>query len=214
MQDVLLEPYGGQVLGMGVGATTWLTAALASGGLAGFGIASAVLGRGACALRMAALGALVGVPAFLAVLAGGALLWVPLFAAGVFAIGLGGGLFGHGTLTATMQAASKEQAGLALGAWGAVQATAAGIGVASGGVLRDLVLAAAGHGWLGAQTFGPAAGYAAVYVVEIALLLATLVVLAPLARRGTPPLLHPSGGPTVHDDAGLRAPPAWPLGAR
>ena len=34
MQDVLIEPYGGQVLGMSVGQTTWLTAALAGGGLA------------------------------------------------------------------------------------------------------------------------------------------------------------------------------------
>ncbi|MCK7494303.1 MAG: PucC family protein [Comamonadaceae bacterium] len=30
MQDVLLEPYGGQILGMGVGDTTWLTATLAA----------------------------------------------------------------------------------------------------------------------------------------------------------------------------------------
>jgi len=35
MQDVLLEPYGGQVLGMTVGETTWLTATLAAGGLVG-----------------------------------------------------------------------------------------------------------------------------------------------------------------------------------
>jgi hypothetical protein len=41
MQDVLLEPYGGQVLGMSVGATTKLTATLALGGLLGFGLASA-----------------------------------------------------------------------------------------------------------------------------------------------------------------------------
>ena len=54
MQDVLLEPYGGQVLGMGVGATTWLTATLAGGGLLGFGLASSVLSRGADPCRMAA----------------------------------------------------------------------------------------------------------------------------------------------------------------
>jgi BCD family chlorophyll transporter-like MFS transporter len=47
MQDVLLEPYGGEVLGMSVGATTWLTAAMALGGLLGFGLASRVLARGA-----------------------------------------------------------------------------------------------------------------------------------------------------------------------
>ena len=36
MQDVLLEPYGGQVLHLSVGATTGLTAMLAVGGLVGF----------------------------------------------------------------------------------------------------------------------------------------------------------------------------------
>ena len=47
MQDVLLEPYGGAVLGMSVGQTTWLTATLAAGGLLGFTWASVALGRGA-----------------------------------------------------------------------------------------------------------------------------------------------------------------------
>jgi len=182
MQDVLLEPYGGQVLGLGVGATTWLTAALACGGLVGFSVASAVLGRGADPLHMAAAGAIAGVPAFVAVLAGGAAQSTWLFAAGVFTIGLGGGLFGHGTLTATMNSAPPDQAGLALGAWGAVQATSAGVGVAAGGVLRDLAQAATADGRLGSALAGPAAGYATVYVIEIALLLATLVVLARIIR--------------------------------
>ena len=36
MQDVLLEPYGGEILGLSVSATTLLTAVWASGALAGF----------------------------------------------------------------------------------------------------------------------------------------------------------------------------------
>ena len=151
MQDVLLEPYGGQVLAMSVGSTTSLTATLAFGGLLGFGWASGVLSRGADPFRMAAGGALVGIPAFMAVLAAAPLGSVTMFAAGVLGIGLGGGIFSHGTLTATMNSAPKEQAGLALGAWGAVQATAAGVAVALGGVLRDVISALAGQGF-----FGPA----------------------------------------------------------
>ena len=72
-----------------------------------------------------------------AVIASGLLASAPLFALGIFLIGLGGGLFAHGTLTATMQMAPPEQTGLAMGAWGAVQATAAGVGMACGGLLRD-----------------------------------------------------------------------------
>ena len=35
MQDILLEPFGGQIFGLGVGQTTWLTAILATGTLVG-----------------------------------------------------------------------------------------------------------------------------------------------------------------------------------
>ena len=43
-----------------------------------------------------------------------------LFLVGNFMIGFGGALFAHGTLTATMNREPNDQAGLALGAWGAV----------------------------------------------------------------------------------------------
>jgi MFS transporter, BCD family, chlorophyll transporter len=183
MQDVLLEPYGGQVLGLTVSSTTKLTATLALGGLLGFGLASRVLGRGADPYRMAGAGALVGVPAFVAVILSAPFHAPMLFAFGACLIGFGGGLFAHGTLTATMNKAPKDQVGLALGAWGAVQATAAGVGVAMGGVLRDVVvgMASVGHSTPGLAT--PAAGYTVVYAVEILLLFATLFVMTPLLRR-------------------------------
>ena len=176
MQDVLLEPYGGQILGLSVADTTKLTATLALGGLLGFGLASRVLGRGADPFRVGCWGALCGVPAFLAVVVAAPMASPLLFGAGVLAIGFGGGLFSHGTLTATMNLAPKDQVGLALGAWGAVQATAAGIAVATGGIIRDV----AGH-WL-AQ---PASGYVVVYGIEVLLLLATLAAMLPLVRRRT-----------------------------
>ena len=155
MQDVLLEPYGGQVLGMGVGATTWLTATLAGGGLVGFALASSILSRGADPARLAVTGAWLGIPAFAAVMLAATMQSVGLFACGVLVIGFGAGLFGHGTLTVTMNRAPKEQTGLALGAWGAVQATAAGVAVALGGMLRDVVSAMAAQGWFGSSA-GPA----------------------------------------------------------
>jgi BCD family chlorophyll transporter-like MFS transporter len=183
MQDVLLEPYGGKVLQMSVGSTTYLTATIALGGLFGFSLASVVLGRGADPYRMAAAGAWVGIPAFAAVILSAPLQSLALFASGVFGIGFGGGLFGHGTLTATMNRAPQDQSGLALGAWGAVQATAAGVGVAAGGILRDVVAAAAPQDVLGPALAGPAVGFAAVYLLEIMLLMATLVVMDRLIGR-------------------------------
>jgi MFS transporter, BCD family, chlorophyll transporter len=182
MQDVLLEPFGGQVLGMNVGATTWLTATLAAGTLVGFCIASAVLSRGADAARMALTGAAIGVPAFVAIIATSVVPSLALFASGVFFIGLGVGLFGHGTLTLTMNRAPKDQVGLALGAWGAVQATAAGAGVAAGGIGRDVVQALAARGVFGEALATPATGYAFIYAIEIVLLLATVAAMMALLR--------------------------------
>ena len=186
MQDVLLEPYGGQVLGLGVGATTQLTATLAFGGLVGFALASRVLSRGADPFRMASAGALVGMPAFIMVIASASLQMPALFALGVGLIGFGGGLFAHGTLTATMNLAPREQVGLALGAWGAVQATAAGVAVAVGGIVRDVLVTLGGHGVLSPSMTTPAAPYSAVYIIEVLLLLATVVTMAPLLRRNAP----------------------------
>ena len=171
------------MLQLTVGATTTLTATLAAGGLLGFWLASRVLGRGADPFRIASHGALVGIAAFLAVIFAASLQSPLLFGGGVLLIGLGGGLFGHGTLTATMNRAPKEQAGLALGAWGAVQATAAGIAVALGGILRDLVSVAFDHSSLVPAWHGPATGYIAVYALEVLLLAATLAAMAPLIKR-------------------------------
>jgi MFS transporter, BCD family, chlorophyll transporter len=177
MQDVLLEPYGGQILGLTVAETTKLTAAMAVGGLVGFSLASRILSRGADPFRMASSGVLVGIPAFAMVILAAPLSAPVLFGLGTFLIGFGGGLFGHGTLTATMNFAPKDQRGLALGAWGAVQASAAGLGVALGGVIRDGVLAVAPKASTGAF-----AGYHSVYALEVMLLLATLITMARLIR--------------------------------
>ncbi len=175
MQDVLLEPYGGQVLAMSVSQTTSLSATLAGGGLIGFAVASYVLSRGADPFLMAICGALCGLAAFAAVIASAPLQSTALFGAGVLLIGLGGGLFGHGTLTATMNFAPSEQVGLSIGTWGAVQASAAGLAVALGAVIRD-----AGYHW--APELGVAAGYHTVYASEVALLLLTLAAMVPLVR--------------------------------
>ena len=139
MADILLEPFGGQILLLSVATTTKLTALLALGGLLGFGFASRALSRGADPYRMAQNGALIGLPAFALVIIAAPTGMPGLYLLGNFLIGFGGALFGHGTLTATMNRAPKHQAGLALGAWGAVQATAAGLAMALSGTLRDLV---------------------------------------------------------------------------
>jgi BCD family chlorophyll transporter-like MFS transporter len=185
MQDVLLEPYGGQVLGLSVGQTTALSAVFAVGGIAGLVIAARLLGRGADPYRVASYGVLVGLVAFCDVIFSAPLGSAHLFAIGVGMIGLGGGLFGHATLTAAMDACRHDDTGFALGIWGAVQSTAAGLAIASGGALRDLIGGMAERGELGVALAEKATGYSFVYHLELLLLFATLVALGPLVRAST-----------------------------
>jgi BCD family chlorophyll transporter-like MFS transporter len=171
MQDILLEPYGGQILHLTVGQTTSLTALLAFGGLSGLAIGRWRLAQGADPYRSAALALLVGLVAFAAVIFSAPAGLVGMFAAGVFLIGFASGLFLVSTLSDAMGRAADGASGMALGTWGAVQTFAAGSAIAIGGILRDSV---------GAGTVN---GYNAVYIVEITLLFVTLVALGPLVRR-------------------------------
>jgi BCD family chlorophyll transporter-like MFS transporter len=170
MQDILLEPYGGKILHLPVGATTAFTAILALGGGAGLTLAARRLTRGADAHRVAGLGALVGIVAFACVIFSAPIDSRPLFGLGVALIGFGGGLFAHGTL------------GLALGAWGAAQATAAGLAIGLSGVINDLGSSLAMRGVFGEALANPVTGYTLVYSIEVILLFATLVSIGPLVR--------------------------------
>ena len=188
MQDIILEPYGGEILGLSVGATSALTALLASGSLCAFGVAARSLSRGTDPSRLAAYGALCGVPAFSAVIFAAPLGAPWLFFVGVAVIGFGGGLFSVGTLSVAMGMECKEFVGLALGAWGAVQATAAGISVALGGALRDVISGLASSGALGTALVQPVTGYSFVYHIEMVLLFITLIAIGPLVRRASDPV--------------------------
>jgi BCD family chlorophyll transporter-like MFS transporter len=182
MQDILLEPYGGQILHLTVGETTALTALLAGGTLAGFALAARMLGRGADPYRLAALGILAGLAAFSAVIFSAPLESPLLCRIGTVLIGFGSGLFVVGTLTAAMALARDGESGLALGAWGAVQATAAGTAIAAGGAIRDVISSLGVQGVLGPALADPSVGYGAVYYLEIILLFATLAAIGPLVR--------------------------------
>ncbi len=188
MQDIILEPYGGEILHLPVGATTTLTAMMACGALAAFAIAARALGQGVSPHKLAAWGALAGVVAFSLVIFAEPLDSALLFRLGATLIGFGGGLFSVGTLTAAMNLENDGLNGLALGAWGAVQASCAGVAIAAGGALRDIVSSLATQGALGSALSSPAVGYSVVYHVELYLLFATLIAIGPLVRtaRRTP----------------------------
>jgi MFS transporter, BCD family, chlorophyll transporter len=187
MQDIILEPYGGEILGLSVGATSALTALMAAGALAAVALAAHLLSRGTDPHRVSAFGALAGIVAFSAVIFAEPLASPNLFRAGAMLIGFGGGLFSVGTLTAAMSLETGGLNGLALGAWGAVQASCSGLAIALGGAIRDGVSSLATQGVLGTALAHPATGYSFVYHIEFYMLFATLIALGPLVHSGTRP---------------------------
>jgi MFS transporter, BCD family, chlorophyll transporter len=182
MQDIILEPYGGEILQLPVGATTTLTAMMAGGALVAFAIAARALGRGASPHKLAAWGVLAGLGAFSCVIFAEPLASPALFRLGATTIGFGAGLFSVGTLTAAMGLENDGLNGLALGAWGAVQASCAGVAIAAGGAIRDIVSGLATQGALGPALSSAATGYSFVYHLELYLLFATLIAIGPLVR--------------------------------
>jgi BCD family chlorophyll transporter-like MFS transporter len=146
---------------------------------------------------MAAMGVLVGVAAFSTVIFAAPMGSGAIFFAGAALIGFGGGMFSVATLTAamTMPVEGAAGRGLALGAWGAAQATAAGLAIALGGGLRDLVNHAALSGTLGPALNDPATGYSFVYHLEIGLLFVTLAAIGPLVKHAARTPAGPGAAP-------------------
>ncbi|MEI2387893.1 BCD family MFS transporter [Breoghania sp. JC706] len=181
MQDILLEPYGGEILGMSVGRTTLLTGLWAAGTMAGFAWAAHDLNHGAHVYRVAARGLLVGIVAFSSVIFAYPLGIDGLFYAGAAGVGLGGGLFAVGTMLAAMSVSARSDSGILVGAWSAVQATAIGVSLLLGALIKNTVNMLALDHVLGAAMDTAASGYLVVYHIEIGLLFICLAVLGPLA---------------------------------
>jgi BCD family chlorophyll transporter-like MFS transporter len=99
---------------------------------------------------------------------------------GVFFIGFGGGLFSVSCLVSAMHLDSGGYTGLVLGVWGAIQASAMGLGIALGGILRDVVQNLSISGYLGTGLNSKFVGYLAVYHLEILLLFLVLIIIGPL----------------------------------
>jgi BCD family chlorophyll transporter-like MFS transporter len=180
MQDIILEPYGAEVLGLSVSATTLLTSLTALGALLAFMLAAKVLNRSIDSHRLAAVGALCGIFAFTCVIFSEPLLSPTLFRIGAFLIGFGGGLFAVSTLATAMSFDSLGMNGLVIGA--------AGLAIGLGGVIRDVVSSLAVSGTFGSVLVSPGTGYSFVYHIELFLLFATLVAIGPLVvmKRSIP----------------------------
>lgn len=173
MQDVLLEPYGGQVLRMTVSQTSGLTALWGMGMLMAMLAAWKVLPKLQSPLGIVVLGCVAGLVGFGLITYASVTLSVVVFATGTAIIGFANGLFLIATLSLIMSMADLQTAGLYVGLWGLTQTTATGLGTLAGSNARDMVTA---------STNSIAGGYTAVYVAEMFLIVVTLVFLWRLMR--------------------------------
>lgn len=166
--DVLLEPYGGQVLGMSVSATMQLTALWGMATIVGVVTAGLLLWRKQAPALLIGLGCAIGLIGFavISIASDGAL--VNPFRAGVAMISIGRGLFLVGSVILVMSLTDVSHAGLFLGVWGIVQGLAQGIGTIGGGVIRDVA-----H----ARTGSVVTGYTMVYGISLFLLLTVVIIL-------------------------------------
>ena len=168
VQQMTLEPFGGDVFGLSVKETTFFNAYQMVGVLLGMGMTGGWLARRLGKKAATGLGAVVSAIAFalLAVASIGS--YLPLVKPGIFFMGLGMGIFTVGGLALMMDLTVKEQVGLFMGAWTLAQALANGLASVGGGILHDV-----GFGLWGSE----AGAYALVFLVEAGGLLGIIALL-------------------------------------
>jgi BCD family chlorophyll transporter-like MFS transporter len=172
--DILLEPYGGQVLGMSVSETMQLTGLWGLMTIVGVVLAAVFLSRKQPPALLIGLGCGLGVLGFVTISYSSQDLAVDLFRAGVAMISMGRGMFLVGSVILVMSLVDVNHAGLFLGIWGIVQAMAQGIGVIGGSLIRDVVQF---------QTSSVPLGYTTVYLTALILLVFALFLVFRLGQR-------------------------------
>ncbi len=160
-QDVLLEPFGAEAMGMPVAVTSRLTS------IWGAGLFITLLGGLLLIKRWgkrtgANLGAYVTAVAFALIIVTGLLGQSGLFMGAVFLLGLGGGLMTVSNLSFMLDMTVPQAAGLYIGAWSVANFAGQAVGNVVSGMLWDIFSGLTGN---------PLAGYAAVFSLEIAGLL-------------------------------------------
>lgn len=167
--DVLLEPYGGQVLGMTVSETMSLTALWGAMTVIGVVVAGLMLMRRQSPAFLIGLGCTVGLFGFGFITYASHIEMVNPFQLGIAMVSLGRGIFLVGSIILVMSLTDINHAGVFLGIWGIVQAMAQGIGVIGGGLGRDIV-----H----AVTDNVTLGYTVVYMTSLGFLLLVVLLMA------------------------------------
>jgi BCD family chlorophyll transporter-like MFS transporter len=168
MQDVILEPFGGEVFGLGPAETTRFNAYMGVGVVAGmlWGGMRLIPQRGK--RWVTSIGVSVMVVAFLGLAASSILMIERSLPVLILALGLGAGWFTVGGVALMMDLTTGQHTGLFIGVWTLIQAAAKGpTAVVGGAIYKGL----AGVG------LSPDQAYAAIFALEGAGLALSLVFL-------------------------------------
>jgi len=169
-QDIYLEPYAAELLGMSVGQTARLNMYW------GVGTLAALLSSGMWLVNRfgrkptAAAGLIIVALSFVGLILTGAMQSQTLFLMSVFVLGVGSGVSAAGALTLMVDFTRPEQAGLLMGAWTIAHQLAEVVGNIMGGLVIDTVLALSNS---------HLAAFSTVFGLEV---LAAMVALALLSR--------------------------------
>jgi BCD family chlorophyll transporter-like MFS transporter len=173
-QDVLLEPFAAQAFDLPVAATTRITSIWGTCMLITLASAS-LLERRIGKRRVAQIGGITAVFAFLLISLSPLAETTAVFYGGVVLLGLGSGLATVSNLSLMLDMTTSERVGLYIGAWGIANALSRLIGTLSSGVLRDLISLLTGS---------PLAGYEIVFFLFAVSLTVSLVLLRRITVQG------------------------------
>lgn len=176
-QDAILEPFGGDVFGLPIGETTRFNAYW------GIGVLIAMVGTTVLTRRRSADNQSDTTMIGLALTALGLLLLGGIALTGFQALlipvlvlfGFGFGIYTVGAISLLMAMTSDQHAGAYLGLWSVAQLVFRGVGIALGGIGRDIGLGITG-------SFGPA--YALVFALEAVGLIVCIFILARIDVKG------------------------------
>ncbi len=157
LQQIVLEPFGGEVFGMSVRETTMFNAYQVTGTLAAMAVAGGWLIKRIGAVRTSTLGALVGAAAFSLMALSGLLEQPGWLRPAILLMGIGMGGLTVGGVTMMLGMTVPGRAGLYMGTWTLADSLARGLSGMGGGGLFDL-----------AQVSGASdpLAYATVFVIE------------------------------------------------
>lgn len=148
MQEAVLEPYGGEVFGMGVGETTALNSFWGIGILLGYSTTGFLVIPRLGKTNTTRIGCVLVAICFILIILSGISQNSAVLKGAMILFGIAAGITTIGAISLMLDLTAAATAGTFIGAWGLAQAMSRGIAIALGGWILDLGKAIFASDWL------------------------------------------------------------------